>query len=258
MRILVKTIKKTMATENTKKKNKSTHVTESLRELINQPGSKHGDILPSERKLGEQFNVSRITIRKALEELESEGLIYRIRGKGSFICIEKIPQKLTLLTSYSEDMLERKLIPDSLILNIDSIIANRYISNKLQIQINDPVYVLRRLRLADGEPMAIENSYMRQGIGKIIAETITNGASLYKLFATKCGITLYHAYQTIEVARLTNWERQLLGKDSPTAALLTKRQTFDTNNQVVEYVESKYRSDRYLFHVELFTYQPSK
>ncbi len=247
-----------MATEKTKRKNKSTQVKESLRELINQPGSKHGDILPSERKLGEQFNVSRITIRKAMEELESEGLIYRIRGKGSFVCVEKIPQKLTLLTSYSEDMRERKLAPDSLILDINSIIANSYISNKLQIQTNDPVYILRRLRLADGEPMAIENCYMRHEIGAIIAETITNGTSLYKLFATRCGITLYNAYQTIEVARLTNWERQLLGRDSPTAALLTKRQTFDTNNQVVEYVESKYRSDRYLFHVELFTYQPSK
>ncbi|RJQ42911.1 MAG: GntR family transcriptional regulator [Anaerolineaceae bacterium] len=247
-----------MTTEKTPKKNKSTQVKESLRELINQPGSKHGDILPSERKLGEQFNVSRITIRKAMEELESEGLIYRIRGKGSFICVEKIPQKLNLLTSYSEDMRERKLAPDSLILDINSIIANSYISNKLQIQTNDPVYILRRLRLADGEPMAIENCYMRQEIGAIIAETITNGTSLYKLFATKCDITLYNAYQTIEVARLTNWERQLLGRDSPIAALLTKRQTFDTNNQVVEYVESKYRSDRYLFHVELFAYQPSR
>jgi GntR family transcriptional regulator len=247
-----------MATEKTKKKNKSTQVIESLRELINQPGSKHGDILPSERELGERFNVSRITIRKAMSELESEGLIYRIQGKGAFICIEKIPQNLTLLTSYSEDMRDRKLNPDSLILVIDAIIANSYISNKLQIQTNDPAYVLRRLRLADGVPMAIENCYMRNEVGAIIADTITNGASLYELFTTKCGIKLNNAFQTIEVACLTNWEKRLLGNDSPTSALLTKRQTFDINGEVVEYVESKYRSDRYLFHVELFAYQLSK
>jgi GntR family transcriptional regulator len=244
-----------MSAENNKKKNKSTQVKESLREFINRPEAKNGDCLPSERELGEKFNVSRITIRKALTELESEGLIYRIQGKGAFICVEKIPQNLTLLTSYSEDMRERKLSPDSLILAIDSIIANDYISEKLRIKTNDTAYVLRRLRLADGEPMAIENCYMREEIGSVIAESITNGTSLYKLFATKCGIKLNNASQTIEVATLTNWEKRLLGNDSPSSALLTKRQTFDINGQVVEYVESKYRSDRYLFHVELFSSQ---
>ncbi len=235
--------------------NKSEQVKESIRELINQPGSKNGDILPSERELGEKFNVSRITIRKALSELESEGSIYRIQGKGAFICIEKIPQNLTLLTSYSQDMRERKLSPDSLILSIDSINANNCISDKLQVPLNSPVTIMRRLRLADGEPMAIENCYMREEIGSIIAQSITNGTSLYELFKTKCGIKLYNAMQSIEVASLTNWEKQLLGEDSPNSALLTKRQTFDVNGNVVEYVESKYRSDRYLFHVELFAYQ---
>ena len=235
--------------------NKSEQVKESIREIINQPGSKNGDCLPSERELGEQFNVSRITIRKALSELESEGLIYRIQGKGAFICIEKIPQNLTLLTSYSQDMRERKLSPDSLILSIDSINATSYISEKLHVPINSPVTILRRLRLADGDPMAIENCYMRDEIGSIIAQSITNGTSLYELFRTKCGIKLYNAMQTIEVASLTNWEKQLLGEDSPNNALLTKRQTFDLDGNVVEYVESKYRSDRYLFHVELFAYQ---
>ena len=247
-----------MDKEYPKKKNKSEQVKESLLTLINQPDAKHGDCLPSERELGERFNVSRITIRRAMSELESEGLIYRIQGKGAFICVEKIPQNLTLLTSYSQDMRKRKLKPDSIILSIDSIIANNNISKKLRISLNDPVYVLRRLRLADGEPMAIENCYMRSEIGSIIANTITNGTSLYKLFTTKCGITLYKALQTIEVASLTSWEKQLLGNGSPTSALLTKRQTFDINGEVVEYVESKYRSDRYLFHVELFSFDPSK
>lgn len=234
---------------------KSEQVKDSIREIINQPGSKNGDILPSERELGERFNVSRITVRKALAELESEGLIYRVQGKGAFICFEKIPQNLTLLTSYSQDMRERELSPGSLILSIDSTNANNCVSEKLRVPLNSPVTVLRRLRLADGEPMAIENCYMREEIGTVIAQSITNGTSLYELFRTKCGITLNNASQTIEVASLTNWEKQLLGKDSPNNALLTKRQTFDTNGNVVEYVESKYRSDRYLFHVELFAYQ---
>lgn len=247
-----------MDVDKPKKMNKSEQVKESLLDLINQPGAKHGDCLPSERELGERFKVSRITIRRALSELESEGLIYRIQGKGAFICVEKIPQNLTLLTSYSDDMRKRKLSPDSIILTIDKIIANEKISTKLQIKTNDSAFALRRLRLADGEPMAIENCYMRFEIGSIIADMITNGNSLYELFATKCGLKLYRAVQSIEVASLTDWEKQLLGNGSPTSALLTKRQTFDVKGEVVEYVESKYRSDRYLFHVELFAYQSSK
>jgi GntR family transcriptional regulator len=244
-----------MTTEkNIRKKNKSTQVKESLIALIVQPGVKHADCLPSERELGERYKVSRITIRRAMDELESEGIIYRIQGKGAFICDEKIPQNLTRLTSYSEDMRSRKLAPDSMILSIDSIITNNYISTKLQIQPNDPAIVLRRLRIADGEPMAIENCYMRQEIGSVIAETITNGNSLYELFKSKCGLKLHKALQTIEVATLTNWEKKLLGNDSPTTAILTKRQTFDIDGKVVEYVESKYRSDRYLFNVELYAF----
>ena len=106
--------------------------------------------------------------------------------------------------------------------------------------------------------MAIENCYMRSEIGSIIAKTITNDLSLYELFRTKCGIKLHKALQTIEIATLTNWEKQLLGEGSPSSALFTKRQTFDIKGRVVEYVESKYRSDRYLFHVELFTYESPK
>ena len=85
-----------------------------------------------------------ITIRRAMAELESEELIYRIRGKGSFICVEKIPQTLTQLTSYSQDMRKRIMKPGSVILSIDTIISNKRISEKLRIPINDPVIVLRR------------------------------------------------------------------------------------------------------------------
>lgn len=231
--------------------NKTAQVKEILTDLVRAPGAKHGDCLPSERELGERFSVSRITIRKALSELESEGLIYRIQGKGAFICNNKIPQALTHLSSYSEDMRQRNLIPGSTILSMDSIIANSYISSKLQIKPNEPVFLLRRLRLANGEPTAIENCYMRHEIGSVISETIANGVSLYELFRTECGLTLKSAIQTIEVGSLHGWENKLLGKDCPNSIMFIKRQTFDGSGAVVEYVESKYRSDRYIFHIEL-------
>lgn len=234
-----------------KKQNKTTYVRESLLEMINQEEVNNGDPLPSERELCDQFNVSRTTVRKALSDLESGGWIYRIKGKGAFIGINKMPQHLSLLTSYSDDMRKRNLKPDSIILANNPILANAYYSKKLQVDPNETIYLLRRLRLAEGEPMAIENCYMRYDIGSIIAETITNGDSLYELFKEKCGITLKYAQQTMEVGTLTSWERKLLGDNCPTTVLFNKRQTFDTNDTVVEYVESKYRSDRYLFQIKL-------
>jgi len=236
---------------STKKKNKSTNVKESLIDIINQPGVCNGDPLPSERELCDQFNVSRTTIRRALSDLEAKGWIYRIKGKGAFVNINKLPQHLSLLSSFSEDMRKRHMKPGSIILAISPIIANANYSKKLQIKENETIYLLRRLRLAEGKPMAIENCYMRYDIGSIIADTIANDMSLYRLFKEKCGITLKSARQTIEVGTLTNWERKLLGENCPTTVLFTKRQTFDTNDTVIEYVESKYRSDRYLFQIKL-------
>jgi GntR family transcriptional regulator len=234
-----------------KKKNKSTYVKEALLEFIDRHDVNNGDPLPSERELCDRFNVSRTTVRRALSDLESNGWIYRIKGKGAFVSIDKLPQQLTLLTSYSEDMRKREMKPGSIILANNPIIANSYYSNKLQIETNETIYLLRRLRLAEGEPMAIENCYMRYEIGSVIAETISNDDSLYRLFKEKCGITLKSALQTIEVGTLNNWERKLLGDNCPTTVLFNKRQTFDINDSVVEYVESKYRSDRYLFEIKL-------
>lgn len=210
-----------------------------------------GNDLPSERVLGEKYGVSRVTIRKAMGELEAEGCIYRVQGKGAFLCKEKIPQHLPRLDSFSNDMHSRNMVPDSHILALESIAADESIAQMLQVGKGDPVVLLKRLRLADGEPMAIETSYMRREIGLVIMEAIADGMSLYELFESTCSIKLKYARQSIEVTPLKGWERKLLQAETPAYALFMKRQTFDMNDIPVEYVESKYRSDRYRFHVEL-------
>ncbi len=240
-----------MSTDSPSKEPKYVRLKEQLLELIRDTVSLQGDCLPSERLLGERFGVSRVTIRRAVAEIEQEGLLYRIQGKGAFICKEKIPQYLAKLTSFSDDMRTRDLRPDSRILALESITAGSYVAEMLKIDPGDPVVLLKRLRLADGEPMAIETCYIRNEIGAVIMDTIADGVSLYKLFADTCGIKLKYALQSIEISTLKSWEKKLLGNESPPYALFIKRQTFDIENVPVEYVESKYRSDRYRFHVEL-------
>jgi len=222
-----------------------------LQELIAGMAKDGKDCLPSERELGEKYGVSRITIRRALEELEQEGKLYRVHGKGAFIRKEKIPQPLTKLSSFTEDMRRRNMKPDSRILVLDYITAGPHIAEKLWVAADEQVVLLKRLRLADGEPMAIENCYLRKETGSMIMDRLNNGESLYELLQNHCGIQLSYAEQTIEVCVLKGWEKKLLGNESPPYALFTCRLTYDTNNVPVEYVESKYRSDRYRFQVDL-------
>jgi len=236
---------------------KTSHVMEALLAEINRPETQHGDCLPSERELGEQFHVSRVVIRGALARLEQEGLIYRMQGKGAFVSKNKVNQNASRLTSFTQDMLQRNMTPGSKILAKEFIPSTPFLSSKLQISHEEPVFVLKRLRMADDSPMAIEVCYLREWIGRQIADHMVDGASLYQSLAEKCGIRLKYAMQTIEVGTLEKTERDLLGGNCPRCTAIITRQTFDIENNVVEFVESRYRSDRYLFGMLLDMEKPN-
>jgi GntR family transcriptional regulator len=226
---------------------KTSNVLEALLSEINRPETQHGDCLPSERELGERFQVSRVVVRGALARLEEEGLIYRMQGKGAFVSKNKVNQNASRLTSFTQDMLQRNMTPGSKILAKEFVPCTPFLRNKLQISCDEPVFMLKRLRMADDTPMAIEVCFLREWIGKRIAEHLVNDASLYQLLGEKCGIQLKYAMQTIEVGSLEKTERDLLGGNCPHCTAIITRQTFDMDNNVVEFVESRYRSDRYLF-----------
>lgn len=235
---------------------KTSFVHETLLCEINRPDVQHGDCLPSERELGERFHVSRVIIRGALARLEEEGLIYRLQGKGAFVSKNKINQNASCLTSFTQDMLQRNMTPGSRVLAKEFVPCTPFLSSKLQIHNDDQLFMLKRLRTADDSPMAIEVCFLREWVGKQIAEDLVDDASLYQLLAQKCGIQLKYAMQTIEVGTLEKVEQDLLGQTCPRSTAIITRQTFDVENNVVEFVESRYRSDRYLFRMLLDLKEP--
>lgn len=237
---------------------KTSRVLEALLSEINRPESQHGDCLPSERELGERFRVSRVVIRGALARLEDEGLIYRMQGKGAFVSKNKVNQNASRLTSFTQDMLQRNMTPGSKILAKEFVPCTPFLVSKLQIPREEPVFMLKRLRMADNLPMAIEVCFLREWIGKRIVDSLVDNASLYRLLAEKCGIRFKYAMQTIEVGTLEKAERDLLGGNCPRCTAIITRQTFDVENNVVEFVESRYRSDRYLFNMLLDMEKPKK
>lgn len=207
--------------------------------------------LPSERELCDMFGVSRITVRRAVADLELDGVLFRVQGKGAFVNAAKIQQPLFRVSSFTQDMNSRQMKPGARILALERIPSGDLIAAKLGIAPTEDVYMLKRLRFADEEPMAIETCYLPLNIGTVIADKISDNMSLYQLIQSACGITITSATQTIEVSRLKNYERKLLVCESIPYAMHFTRCSYDSEGNCVEYVESKYRADRYRLVTEL-------
>lgn len=236
---------------DTNSKTKYAQLVQQLQQLIRDGAYSTEKCLPSERELCEQYNVSRITVRRALAELEESGTIYRVQGKGAFVRSEKFPVKLSQLASLTENMQDLNLSCGSQILALETIPAAAKIAKKLNIDENSQVVVLKRLRLAGGNPLAIETCYLPWHIGAVVQQYIADDVSLYSILRENCGVSPVYAEQTLEIGLLQPWEQRLLGENTPIYAMLTTRQSFDADRNPLEYVEGKYRGDRYRYHISM-------
>jgi len=232
---------------------KYTRLISQLEQLSQELRHRAETCFPSERELCERYGVSRITVRRALAVLEEKGIIYRIQGKGAFVVTEKFTQPLQRLTSFTEDLTTHNMIGGSKILALETVSAVPHVAEKLGIKENEPVLLLKRLRLADGIPMAIETCYLIDEVGSRIKSELADNVSLYRLLRETCGMVIACAEQSIEAGILQPWEQSLLGDGAPAYALCLTRQTFDADHRVIEFVESKYRGDRYSYHVRIET-----
>lgn len=216
---------------------------EHLLGLLEQVGP--GGSLPGERAMAERFGVSRTTVRKALAELTAEGLLTRVHGSGTFAGGGKLTQRLQL-SSYTEDMRSHGRNPTSLLLEAGVEAAEPDLAALLDVPSGSDVLRLRRLRSADGEPMAIETSRLPLTRFPGLERHVGDG-SLYGVLWERYGVGLGHAEETIETALATPAEAALLGNDVGAVMLLLSRHSFDTEGRPVEWVRSLYRGDRYKF-----------
>ena len=135
-------------------------VKESLLEKIKSNQFKVGDLIPSESELQEEYNVSRITIRRAIQELVQEGHLYTRQGRGTFVSKPKVSQELNLITSWAETMAAMGMRPETKRIEYFEEPAPVNIARLLDIPIGDKVYRIERLRYADGEPTCIMTNYL--------------------------------------------------------------------------------------------------
>lgn len=221
-----------------------------LLEAIESGTLKPGDRVPSERELTAQFEVSRMTARQALTELETQGYLYRVQGKGTFVSTPKLEQRLMQLTSFTEEMHRRGLEPGSRVISAAHVEAGRKVARALAISQSATVVRLERLRLAGGIPMAVEISHVDGARLPGLAISDLNDRSLYQIFEQH-DIRLSRATQSLEAVAANAYEAELLHVREGAPLLMLERTSFDDHDQPVEYVKSLYRGDRYRFTTEL-------
>jgi len=213
-----------------------------------------GDALPPERTLAPRFGVSRMTLRRAVEELVREGRLVRRHGAGTYVAEPKIAQGLAV-TSFSEDMRQRGAVPSSRTLQVDEVMAGAQLGRRLEIAPGERVVRVVRLRLADDAPMALETLHVPQSIAPGLDGEALRDHSFYELLAQRYGVELAGGVQTIEATVTNESESMILDVPVHSPAFLFERVSRGTDGRVVEFVRSIYRGDRYQFRVELHTAQ---
>lgn len=224
---------------------------EILRERIRSGEWKPGDLIPSERELSEAYHISRMTARQAITDLVNEGVFYREQGRGTFVTNHKITQQLMRLTGFTEDISARGQHPGTKVLSAEMCPADEIVAERLRIAIGSPIFCLQRLRLADGEPLAIESSHINfKGCERLLEDDLEHN-SLYRLLDTKYGVPLMEAEQELEAGLAGEEDARLLTIPVSSAVLYTRRTTYTERNQPIEYAHSVYCGNKYVFYTHL-------
>jgi GntR family transcriptional regulator len=209
-----------------------------------------GDAIPAERQLGLDLGVSRLTVRAALDELVREGYLVRRRGAGTFVAEPKVA-KGTDITSFSDDMRARGLTPASRTLELRVELAGARLGRILHVSPSEQILSVKRLRLADGDAMAIELLHTRASLVPGLTGSDLEENSFYDLLADRYGISIVGGTQTVEPTVTNEEESDALGVPLHSPALLFERVTRASSGDVVEFTSSTYRGDRYRIVTEI-------
>lgn len=218
----------------------------SLREAIENRVLGPEDALPPERDLAEMLNVSRITVRKAIDELVEDGLLIRKQGSGTFVT-NRVEKNFAKLTSFSEDMRARGREPRSVWLNRAEGTVTPEESLTLRSSPGTPVFRFHRIRYADEAPMALEYATV---LADCLPSLDAVQSSLYEALE-KSGHRPVRALQRLRAVLLTADQAKLLKAQERDPGLLVARVGYLRDGRAVEYSQSWYRGDIYDFVAEL-------
>lgn len=226
---------------------------ENITKQIEDEELKQGDIIMSERELIEKFNLSRTTVRKAIDVLVNEGHLVKIQGKGTFVQSKKIDDGLIKLTSCTESIRKMGLTPSMTLIKSVIEVPRKHIASQLLLKEEEMVFKTERVLLGDNVPINVTKSNIIykyvQGIEKYNFEK----ESLYNVLENEFGIKITHAVRTIEAILADKKDAALLQISEGSPILLFNGVVYGIINGQeipIEYFISKYRCDKTKFFIE--------
>jgi GntR family transcriptional regulator len=210
-----------------------------------------GDMIPAEPELMATYGVSRITLRQVLELLVRDGLIVRQQGRGSFVARPRLEKGMVRIFSFTEDMRQRGLKPTSVVLAAQLVPASAELAASLEIEPGAELVRLERLRMAEDEPLAIEESHLVHRFCPGLLRFDFAIESLREVMAREYGIRWSRARQTIQAILAPERASALLGVEPCAALLYLERVSSSQDDTSVEFLRVQYRGDRYVLYHEL-------
>jgi DNA-binding GntR family transcriptional regulator len=210
-----------------------------------------GDMIPPESELIERYHISRTTVRQVLDKLVNEGLIFRQRGRGTFVAHPTVDQGLSRIISFTEDMRRRGFRPGTQVLAAQIVSASADIAAELQVTEGEELALLRRLRLADEEPMSIEESHLVHRYCRGVLQYDYAQRPLRDTLEHDYGIRLTRARQVIRAVAAPGPLAKLLAVPARSPLLYIERVSFSQQDMPIEFLCFYHRGDRYTLHNEL-------
>lgn len=207
-----------------------------------------GDALPSERQLCVEHGVSRVTVREAIGQLVSEGLVVRVRGRGTFVA-ERTYQSELRLASFHEDMRRLGLEPGTVVLSVKRTKPPADTAEVLELGTGQDAWHVRRLRLADGSPISVDDAWYSADLFPGLDSTDLT-ASIYDTLASRYGHPVDRAEQTVGAGEATSEVSTLLAMPKKGSVLTFDRRSY-SGKQAVEHTYTWFRADRYRLHMTL-------
>lgn len=208
-----------------------------------------GSLIPSERDLGESLNISRMTVRQALNQLVSEGVLYREKGRGTFVSRTKIEQRNIM--SFSDSVAKKGLVPTTKVLHFNKEQIDEDIANILELKTGEMVYVIKRLRLASGIPIGIEENFLPEKYCPEL-EKYDLTSSMYKLIKEEYSYAVSYVDNVIETSKPSREEKEQLGISNNVPVLKISGVNYTETDLKLFYERSVYRSDEYKYSVRVY------
>jgi GntR family transcriptional regulator len=223
-----------------------------LKEGLQSGKYKKGDKLPTEKELCQKHGLSRLTVRRAMDELRREGFIERLKGKGTFVTGSKREEQLATLTGFTDEAKKRGCETRSMVLENRLVKVPVDAVEFFKIPAEALVVYLKRVRFLEEEPYAIEEAYLNVGADIRLLNIVQRDMekeSLYDILRNEFEINISYAEEEMELARLKKDEARFLKQEVSDCAILRKRFTYTKSDVCVEFVVSLYRADKSKFKI---------